>query len=161
MVKAWRLVIIFDDFNDIKHRNEDQISLQISQNDKVRTEKRIKPFKFKFLIIEYLLASQTHMVLLNLYWQHYGNITIQKFCLVTSDVTSDVWSVTSYVTDRSPVGVYVHARLSCLWRHHGEIIKHKVDHKQKSGNVTGRVIRKQNPRPFGGVTERDLRKQNP
>ena len=90
----------------------------------------------------------------------FGN-KIQKFCLVTSDVTSDNWSVTSYVTDRSPVGVYVHARLPCLWRHHGEIIKHKVDHKQKSGNVTGRVIRKQNPRPFGGVTERDLRKQNP
>ena len=43
----------------------------------------------------------------------FGN-KIQKFCLVTSDVTSDNWSVTSYVTDRSPVGVYVHARLSCL-----------------------------------------------
>ena len=90
----------------------------------------------------------------------FGN-KIQKFCLVTSDVTSDIWSVTSYVTNRSPVGVYVHARLSCLWRHHGEIIKHKVDHKRKSGNVTGRVIQKQNQRPFGGVTERDLRKQNP
>ena len=90
----------------------------------------------------------------------FGN-KIQKFCLVTSDVTSDIWTVTSYVTDRSPVGVYVHGRLSCLWRHHCEIIKHKVEHQQKSGNVTGRVLRKQNPRPFGDVTERDLRKQNP
>ena len=90
----------------------------------------------------------------------FGN-KIQKFFLVTSDVTSDIWTVTSYVTDRSPVGVYVHGRLSCLWRHHCEIIKHKVEHQQKSGNVTGRVIRKQNPRPFGSVTERDLRKQNP
>ena len=90
----------------------------------------------------------------------FGN-KIQKFFLVTSDVTSDIWTVTSYVTDRSPVGVYVHGRLSCLWRHHCEIIKHKVEHQQKSGNVTGRVLRKQNPRPFGDVTERDLRKQNP
>ena len=38
----------------------------------------------------------------------FGN-KIQKFFLVTSDVTSDIWTVTSYVTDRSPVGVYVHA----------------------------------------------------
>ena len=90
----------------------------------------------------------------------FGN-KIQKIFLVTSDVTSDIWTVTSYVTDRSPVGVYVHGRLSCLWRHHCEIIKHKVEHQQKSGNVTGRVLRKQNPRPFGDVTERDLRKQNP
>ena len=90
----------------------------------------------------------------------FGN-KIQKFFLVTSDVTSDIWTVTSYVTDRSPVGVYVHGRLSCLWRHHCEIIKHKVEHQQKSGNVTGRVLRKQNPRPFGDVTERDLWKQNP
>ena len=90
----------------------------------------------------------------------FGN-KIQNFFLVTSDVTSDIWTVTSYVTDRSPVGVYVHGRLSCLWRHHCEIIKHKVEHQQKSGNVTGRVLRKQNPRPFGDVTERDLRKQNP
>ena len=43
----------------------------------------------------------------------FGN-KIQKFFLVTSDVTSDIWTVTSYVTDRSPVGVYVHGRLSCL-----------------------------------------------
>ena len=90
----------------------------------------------------------------------FGN-KIQKIFLVTSDVTSNIWTVTSYVTDRSPVGVYVHGRLSCLWRHHCEIIKHEVEHQQKSGNVTGRVLRKQNPRPFGDVTERDLRKQNP
>ena len=74
----------------------------------------------------------------------FGN-KIQKFALVTSDVTSDIWTVTSYVIDRSPVGV----------------IKHKVEHQQKSGNVTGFVLRKQNPRPLGDVTERDLRKQNP
>ena len=43
----------------------------------------------------------------------FGN-KIQKKFLVTSDVTSDIWTVTSYVTDRSPVGVYVHGRLSCL-----------------------------------------------
>ena len=34
----------------------------------------------------------------------FGN-KIQNFFLVTSDVTSDIWTVTSYVTDRSPVGV--------------------------------------------------------
>ena len=43
----------------------------------------------------------------------FGN-KIKKIFLVTSDVTSDIWTVTSYVTDRSPVGVYVHGRLSCL-----------------------------------------------
>ena len=32
----------------------------------------------------------------------FGN-KIQKFFLVTSDVTSDIWIVTSYVTDTSPV----------------------------------------------------------
>ena len=34
-VQAWRLIIMFDDFNDIQQRNEYQISLEISQNDKV------------------------------------------------------------------------------------------------------------------------------
>ena len=43
----------------------------------------------------------------------FGN-KIQIFFLVTSDVTSDIWTVTSYVTDRSLLGLYVHGRLSCL-----------------------------------------------
>ena len=36
-VQAWHLIIMFDDFNDIQQRNEYQISLEISQNDKVWT----------------------------------------------------------------------------------------------------------------------------
>ena len=66
--------------------------------------------------------------------------------LVTSDVPSDNWSMTSKLTDRLPVRVYVHSSYD------RDVItkkySHKVDHKRKSGNITQSLLWKQNPGPL-------------
>ena len=70
---------------------------------------------------------------------------------VNCDVTHYNWTVTSYVAVRVLVRVYMHDVTSDVWRHQKKIFKVKVQHSEKSGFVTERHFRKQNPRSFGSV----------
>ena len=64
---------------------------------------------------------------------------------VNCNVTHNNWAVTSYVTLRVLVKVYMHDLTSDVWRHEIKIFKVKVQHSEKSGFVTECYFWKQNP----------------